>query len=257
MSAIACFTCIKVACASLLVVIFLPLWAFLAVPMILCAIVTTPLAVAVLYSRVWIVYVDYFLTLFYRAVIRSNLDREEAQQRQYAPGEISWRYNRRNLDQYRHPGDISHHTSPSPARSPPTMFTPNLGRSRKSSATDLRGEFANTEGAGNGRNIPSAPPRNRLDEDIDSLEVWENIAAAAAQRRSHRRHIAARPVRRPSIHFPPLDHDVGILPSLAAHHGELGPHRRRRSSGPRYEDMLRLQAALEEQERMENRAAEL
>lgn len=235
---------------SPLVLLLSPLLALIAIPLTILAIFTTPIAIIILYSRVWLVYVDYFLALFYRALTRENTH-EENPYSSYAPGEISRRYNMRNLQQYRYPRG---HPPTTPTESPPALFSPNRILSRRNSLASDIGDFSNVSNShqgdggqhGHETNIHH-PSRTGMDADMDSVEAWEDLASIA-QHHSHRRHRSSTALA--SAYLKPQDTNVGALPGLAAtRHPGTGfahPHRRRRRSlSFRPEDILRVQDELE------------
>lgn len=166
-----------------LVLLLVPLLTLIAVPLTIIAFFTAPLAIVILYSRVWLVYVDYFLALFYRALIRPNLNEGNNPYPSYNPGEIARRYNMRNQQQYRYPRG---HPPTTPTDRPPTMYSPTRVRSRKSSHSEA-GEGTNTlSGHQSHRTSPSRPPRTSMDADMDAVSAWEDLASIA-QQHSHKR----------------------------------------------------------------------
>ena len=241
-----CVSVLMMAGVSLLVIALLPLWILIAVPITVGAIVTTPLAFIILSTRVGIVYLDYFLTLFYRAVIRPNVSTAE-RDRSYPPGEITRRYNAQNFRQYRYPRGYP--PADSPTCSPPTLFSPDQARSRRGSIDGQGNDTANTEGEVMNDGTQTFQFQNSLDADMDSAGVWEDVATVARQH-SHRRH------RSPgsavaNAYLQSYDPSVGILPSIAAHESKTTHPRRRRGSGPRYDEILRLRGDLERKEQLD------
>lgn len=237
-------------------ILLLPLLTLIAIPLTLLAIFTAPLAIIILYSRVWLVYVDYFLALFYRALIRPNMD-EGASYSSYAPGEISRRYNMRNLQQYRYPRG---HPPTTPLGSPPALFSPSQIRSRRNSLSSDVGERTKVAdshrglGTRNGQHGYGAGPkrssRTGIAADMDCVDAWEDLASIA-QHHSHRRQRSSTPLA--SAYLKPHDSGVGSLPGLAGRHPGTGfayHHRRhRRSSSVRHEDIFRVQEELEHRHR--------
>lgn len=239
------FSALMMAGVSLLIVMLLPLWIFLAVPIILGAIITTPLAFIILSSRVWIVYIDYFLTLFYRAVVRPNVAATE-RDRSYPPGEITRRYNAQNLHQYRYPRGYP--PPASPTHSPPTLYSPNHAHSRRNSIGAQGSDTANTETKELADATENVQSQSRLDADMESAGVWEDVATVARQR-SHRRHRSSES-RIANAYLQSRDPGVGILPSIAAQQSETTLPMRRRSSGARHDEILRLQGELGQRPRI-------
>ncbi|KAL1957460.1 hypothetical protein VTO42DRAFT_6028 [Malbranchea cinnamomea] len=236
--------------ASPALILLLPVLTFVAVPLTIFALFTAPLAVILLYSRVWLVYIDYFLTLFYRAMIRPDTE-EVALQSPYPPEDIARRYNVQNLRQY---GYFEGHPTTSEQYSPPILYSPKQGRAQRDLVFATGGEAPSKEvtrdhgepGAGES---PDQRVRTGMNADMDSVGAWEDLASIAQQ---HSRRRPRSSTSGSASAYVQLDNPaVGILPAIAAQHsGQTHRHhRRRRSSGVRYADVIRLQEELEHKQR--------